>query len=102
MITTNDSRIRFVNATSGEQLLKMKGHKNEYYMVKAGLSPCRQYALCASEDGAVYIWSHIETKAIEQSKKGLLSKLVSSTKVAECEYFVCNQQQDYQISGSSS
>jgi len=60
-------------------------------MVKAGLSADRQFALCASEDGAVYIWNHIETRAIEMSKKGLLSKLVSSTKVAECEYFVCNR-----------
>ena len=51
MITTNDSRIRFLNTKSGAVLLKTKGHKNEHFVIKGSLSPDYKYAICASEDG---------------------------------------------------
>ena len=76
MVTTNDSRVRFVNIRSGEMQkillkLKAKGLKNESSRISASLSPDYEYALCASEDNCVYIWSKIETSVVESSKKGL-------------------------------
>ena len=38
MVTTNDSRIRFVNSKNGRILLKVKGHKNENFLTRASLS----------------------------------------------------------------
>ena len=86
MVTTNDSRIRFVNIRSGEiqkilLKLKAKGLKNENSWISASLSPDYEHALCASEDDSVYIWGRIETSVIESSKKGLLSKVFASKKV---------------------
>ena len=38
MVTTNDSRVRFVNIISGKTIAKLKGHKNESYHVRANLA----------------------------------------------------------------
>ena len=51
MITTNDSRIRFLNLKSGKVLIKSKGPSNEKFLIKGSLSPNFKYAICASEDG---------------------------------------------------
>ena len=55
MVTTNDSRLRFVNIRSGEiqkilLKLKAKGLKNENSWISGSLSPDYEHALCASED----------------------------------------------------
>lgn len=60
MVTTNDNRIRFIHIEKGKVLLKMKGHRNENFMTRASLSPNFAYAICASEDGAVYMWNNID------------------------------------------
>lgn len=60
MVTTNDSRIRFINIGSGRSILKIKGHKNEKFHVRASLSIDGSYAICGSEDGNIYLWSQIE------------------------------------------
>lgn len=40
MVTTNDSRIRFINTKNGRVLLKIKGkgHKNESFMIRGSLN----------------------------------------------------------------
>ena len=92
MVTTNDSRIRFINIEKGKVLLKMKGHRNEFYMNKASLSPSFEHAICASEDGAVYLWNNIEQSVREASKRGLLGNfLKTNNKLKEYEYFQVNQ-----------
>lgn len=85
MVTTCDSRIRFVNIRSGELQkillkLKAKGIKNEDSRISASLSPDYEHALCASEDDAIYLWSRIETNVIESSRKGLFKKVFASGK----------------------
>ena len=57
MVTTNDSRVRFINILTGRVLMKIKGHKNEQFHVRASLSADGQFAVCGSEDGNVYLWS---------------------------------------------
>ena len=59
MITTNDSRIRFLNLKSGEVLIKTKVFKNESYTIRGSLNHDNYYALCASEDGQIFLWSNI-------------------------------------------
>lgn len=61
-VTTNDSRIRFVNTQTGELLLKLKGHKNLDYLIRAVLSSDNKFLLSASEDGNCYIWSNIHAR----------------------------------------
>ena len=40
MVTTNDSRIRFISVKNGRVLLKVKGkgHKNESFMIQGSLN----------------------------------------------------------------
>jgi len=91
MVTTNDNRIRFINIKSGKVLLKMKGHKNESFVIRASLTPDFSHAICASEDGAVYLWNNIEQTVLESSKRGLLGKMFATNKVKEYEYFSMSQ-----------
>ena len=57
MVTTNDSRVRFVNIMTGNILMKIKGHQNNELHVRASLSPDANFCICGSEDGNVYLWS---------------------------------------------
>ena len=63
MITTNDSRIRFVNIITGIILIKLKGHRNDHYFVRASHTSDERgsYAICGSEDGNVFLWNQIES-----------------------------------------
>ena len=70
--------------------LKAKGLKNTEFYIKACLSPDYEHAICASEDGGVYLWSKIESTVVECSKKGLLSKVFNKTKINEGESFFPN------------
>jgi len=51
MITTNDSRIRFLDIRNGKIIFKIKGHKNENFPIRASLSDDMSYVVSASEDG---------------------------------------------------
>jgi WD40 repeat protein len=57
MITTNDSRIRFLDLKTGKQIYKVKGHKNESFPLKASLSDDLNHVICGSDDGDLYLWS---------------------------------------------
>ena len=57
MVTTNDSRVRFINKVTGRVIMKIKGNKNESFHLRASLAPDNQYVICGSEDGDVYLWS---------------------------------------------
>lgn len=87
MITTNDSRIRFINTKNGKTVFKIKGHKNESYPIKAGLSENFSHAICGSDDGELYIWSQIHSTVIAMSKKGVFGKILTSDSSNSCEYF---------------
>ena len=94
MVTTNDSRIRFVNIKSGEVLLKMKGHKNEHFMIRASMSADFNHAICASEDDStIFLWNNLKQQVIESSKRGLFGKVFNQNKIKEYEYFSLAQQQ---------
>ena len=91
MITTNDSRIRFINLNvriilkinmfqNGKIFFKVKGHKNENYPVSASLSDTKAHAICGSEEGDLYMWSQIESTVISMSKKGVFGKLLTTDK----------------------
>jgi WD40 repeat protein len=87
MVTTNDSRIRFIDIRSGKVIYKIKGHKNEAFPVRASLSDDLQHVICGSEDGEVYMWSQILCTVVAMSKKGLFGKLLTTDKSDVCEYF---------------
>ena len=59
MVTTNDSRVRFINIVTRKILMKIKGNKNESFHLRASLSPSRDHVLCGSENGDVFLWSQI-------------------------------------------
>lgn len=61
MITTNDSRMRFVNIFTGRIIMKIKGNKNNLFHLRASLSPDLNHVICGSEDGDVYLWSQIDS-----------------------------------------
>jgi len=61
MVTTNDSRVRFINILNRKILMKIKGNKNESFHLRASLSPDLNHVLCGSENGDVYLWSQISS-----------------------------------------
>lgn len=87
MVTTNDSRIRFIDIQNGKIIYKIKGHKNETFPVRASMSEDLSHVVCGSEDGEVYLWSQIQSTVVTMSKKGLFGKLMSADKSDVCEYF---------------
>ena len=64
MVTTNDSRVRFVNIMTGKCIMKIKGNKNENFHLRASLSPDFDHVICGSEDGDVYLWSQIDANLV--------------------------------------
>ena len=38
MVTTNDSRIRFIDLKGGKVMLKLKGHKNEGFVTRSSIN----------------------------------------------------------------
>jgi len=68
MVTTNDSRVRFVNIMTGRCIMKIKGNKNEQFHLRASLSYDLNYVICGSEDGNVYLWSQIEGNIVSMSQ----------------------------------
>lgn len=97
MVTTNDSRIRFINLKvkfslfssiqNGKIFYKIKGHKNENYPVYASMSEDKDHVICGSEDGDLYMWSQISSTVVQMSKKGVFGKLLTTNKSSSCEYF---------------
>ena len=67
MVTTNDSRVRFINIVTGRVIMKIKGNKNESFHLRASLAPDNQHVICGSEDGDVYLWSQIESNIMQLS-----------------------------------
>ena len=57
IISSLDSRIRFVNISNGEIIHKYKGHKNEKYNIKTYVDTCNDYIINGSENGKCYIWN---------------------------------------------
>jgi len=90
MVTTNDSRIRFMSLKNGKVLLKIKGHKNDTFMTRASLDHNFAHAICASEDGSVYMWDNILETILKASKRGLIDKIFKTNKMKEYEYFSMN------------
>lgn len=87
MVTTNDSRIRFLDIRDGKVIFKIKGHKNETLPLRGSLSEDLAHVICGSEDGDVYLWSQIQSTVLAMSKKGVFGKLLTSDKSDVCEYF---------------
>ena len=57
LITTSDSRIRYISMIDGKILCKYKGHANLNSMIRSGLDLCNDILISGSEDNFCYIWS---------------------------------------------
>ena len=57
LITTSDSRIRYVYMIDGRILGKYKGHSNSNSMIRSGLDLCYDVIISGSENNFCYIWS---------------------------------------------
>lgn len=57
--------------------------------MKASLSsfPNKEYLICGSEDGDLYLWSEIHSRVIEISKMSVFGKLLTSDNSGACEHF---------------
>ena len=77
MVTTNDSRVRFINVMTGRCIMKIKGNKNESFHLRAALSPDFNHVICGSEDGDVYLWSQIESNIIALSHQQSSMQIIS-------------------------
>lgn len=68
MVTTNDSRVRFINILTGQIVYKIKGHKNESYHVRASITDCKDQVVCGSEDGSLYLWDLLPASFLNPDK----------------------------------
>jgi len=57
LISSLDSRIRYVNIKDGSIIHKYKGHKNEKINVKIGLDLSNDVVISGSENGYCYLWN---------------------------------------------
>lgn len=78
MVTTNDSRVRFINIVTGRCVMKIKGNKNESFHLRASLSPDLNHVICGSEDGDVFLWSQIESNITSLSHQQSSLQIISA------------------------
>ena len=67
LVTTWDSRIRYINLNSLSQLYKYKGHKNKSMNIRASISEDLELIMSASEDGQIYVWRNLEINDFNSS-----------------------------------
>ena len=67
LITTADSRIRYVSMIDGKIICKYKGHNNLNSMIRCSPDLCNDFLISGSENNFCYIWSMFnnENKAIK-------------------------------------
>jgi len=71
LVTTADSRIRYIDLIEREQKFKYKGHINKSMNIRTSLSGDLELIMSASEDGKIYLWRNVE---MEDSSKAIGSK----------------------------
>ena len=74
IISSLDSRIRFVNIKEGKIIHKYKGHKNEKNSIKTSIDLCNDIIINGSENGKCYLWN-------------VFNKENDKIKNYSCEYF---------------
>ena len=57
IISSLDSRIRFVNIKDGKIIHKYKGHKNDKSNIKTNVDLCNDIIITGSENGKCYLWN---------------------------------------------
>ena len=57
IISSLDSRIRFVNIKNGKIIHKYKGHKNDKNNIKINVDLCNDIIISGSENGYCYLWN---------------------------------------------
>ena len=57
LISSLDSRIRYINIKDGRIIHKYKGHKNEKRNIKISLDFCNDILISGSENGYCYLWN---------------------------------------------
>ena len=77
MVTTNDSRIRFINISNGRNIMKIKGNKNESFHLRASLSPDQNNVICGSENGEIYLWTQIHSNLEALSQQQSTMQIIS-------------------------
>lgn len=60
VVTTADSRIRYIDLNTAKQKFKYKGHKNNKMNIRTAVSGDLELIMSASEDGKVYVWQNME------------------------------------------
>ena len=57
VVSSLDSRIRFVNINDGKIIHKYKGHKNEKNKIKINIDTCNDIIITGDETGHCYLWN---------------------------------------------
>lgn len=71
LVTTADSRIRYIDLIERVQKFKYKGHTNKTMNIRPSLSGDLELIMSASDDGKIYLWRNVE---MEDSSKAIGSK----------------------------
>ena len=87
LITTADSRIRYVNMPDGKLIYKYKGHVNEQSMIRAYNDMLYDLIISGSENGYCYIWN--KNNKEKKNKKNYSYEYFKpfSKDIVECSIF---------------
>ncbi|CAI2384801.1 unnamed protein product [Moneuplotes crassus] len=72
LVTTADSRIRYLDINHSDQKFKYKGHTNKTMGIRASISGNLNLIMSASEDGKIYIWKNVEVAKPNSSSSSKL------------------------------
>ena len=65
IVSTADSRIRYIDLNNSKQKFKYKGHTNKTMNIRTSISEDLDLIMTASEDGKVYVWQNMEEENSE-------------------------------------
>lgn len=85
IVTTADSRIRYIDLNTSEQKFKYKGHTNKTMNIRTSISGDLELIMSASEDGKIYIWKNMEQEGNEYDVSAK-----SKDRSEDYEYFVAS------------
>ena len=88
LITTADSRIRYVSMPDGKMIHKYKGHLNEQSMIRAHNDMLYDMVISGSEDGYCFIWNRKNKENKKMKNYSYEYFKPFSKDVVECSVFV--------------
>ena len=94
VITTNDSRIRMINISTGNVIHKYKGLVNDDTIIRSSYDELSDSVISASDDGNVFIWKNNRMNFDKNNLKNYMYESIKPFSTGEkplCSMFLCEK-----------